>query len=73
MHKENLHTQLTSLCSFNIPSEYLIPLTERDKAKCLCMVRTFDASETPGASQMRERGWKDIGMQVTSQSHRDYM
>ncbi|KAG1179847.1 hypothetical protein G6F70_002140 [Rhizopus microsporus] len=58
---------------FNIPSEYLIPLTERDKAKCLCMVRTFDASETPGASQMRERGWKDIGMQVTSQSHRDYI
>ncbi|CEG83098.1 hypothetical protein RMATCC62417_17070 [Rhizopus microsporus] len=58
---------------FNIPSEHLIPLTERDKAKCLCMVRTFDAGETPGASQMRDRGWKFIDMQVASQSHRDYM
>lgn len=37
------------------------------------MVRTCDKEETPGQSQLIERGWKDIDSQLASQGHQSYI
>lgn len=48
-------------------------MTERDRSKCLAMVRTYDHDETPGQSQLIQRGWKDINSQLASQDHQSYI
>lgn len=49
-------------------------MTDRDKAKLASMVRTFSLDESPGASQLRDRGWEDdIHEQLASESHQFYM
>lgn len=38
------------------------------------MVQTYDQDETPGQSQLIERGWwQDVDTEVASQSHRSYI
>ncbi|CAO3623357.1 unnamed protein product [Mucor fragilis] len=59
---------------FRISPQCLIPLSERDRAKCQAMVQTYDQDETPGQSQLIERGWwQDVDTEVASQSHRSYI
>lgn len=59
---------------FKISKDCLIPMTDRDKAKLASMVRTFSLDESPGASQLRDRGWEDdIHEQLASESHQFYM
>ncbi|GAN07020.1 meiotic recombination protein SPO11 [Mucor ambiguus] len=59
---------------FHISSQCLIPLSERDRAKCQTMVRTYDQDETPGQSQLIERGWwQDINSELASQGHQSYI
>ncbi|RCH91639.1 endodeoxyribonuclease, partial [Rhizopus stolonifer] len=59
---------------FHIPTESWIPMTDRDRLKCTAMVRTCSLDETPGESQLVERGWRDtVDIQLTSQGHREYM
>jgi meiotic recombination protein SPO11 len=60
---------------FNIGPESRIPMTERDKAKLLGMIRTYTLGESPGASQLRDRGWRDNNHEqvLVSQGHRAYM
>ncbi|KAI8640972.1 Spo11/DNA topoisomerase VI subunit A [Parasitella parasitica] len=58
---------------FHISPQCLIPLTERDRAKCLTMVKTYNQNETPGQSQLIERGWQDVDTQLASQGHRSYI
>ncbi|KAI7887784.1 Spo11/DNA topoisomerase VI subunit A [Mucor mucedo] len=59
---------------FNIGTECYIPMTERDKAKLSSMVRTCSLDETPGLSQLRDRGWsKEIEKQLASKGHQSYI
>ncbi|KAG1646913.1 hypothetical protein G6F44_000355 [Rhizopus delemar] len=58
---------------FNISSHHFIPLTKRDKSKCLSMVKTHDIDEIPGSSQMRDRGWADSDSQVSTHAHQTYV
>lgn len=38
------------------------------------MVRTYSLDETPGVSQLRDRGWsKNIDEQLASEGHQSYM
>lgn len=59
---------------FEISRDCLIPMTERDKSKLSSMVRTFSLDESPGTSQLRDRGWADdIAEQLASEGHQYYM
>ncbi|CEP15560.1 hypothetical protein [Parasitella parasitica] len=58
---------------FHVSPQCLIPLTERDRAKCLAMVKTYNQNETPGQSQLIERGWQDVDTQLASQGHQSYI
>ncbi|KAI8061348.1 Spo11/DNA topoisomerase VI subunit A [Thamnidium elegans] len=59
---------------FKISKDCLIPMTERDKSKLASMVRTFSIDESPGTSQLRDRGWSDdILEQLASEGHQCYM
>lgn len=49
-------------------------MTERDKSKLLNMIRTYSLGETPGLSQLRDRGWSNnIHEQLASKGHQSYM
>lgn len=37
------------------------------------MVRTYNHNETPGQSQLVERGWQDVDTQLASQGHQEYI
>ncbi|KAI9246816.1 Spo11/DNA topoisomerase VI subunit A [Helicostylum pulchrum] len=59
---------------FEISRGCLIPMTERDKSKLASMVRTFSLDESPGTSQLRDRGWADdIVEQLASEGHQCYI
>ncbi|KAL9543522.1 hypothetical protein MBANPS3_008081 [Mucor bainieri] len=59
---------------FHISPQSLIPLSDRDRAKCQAMVRTYDRDETPGQSQLIERGWwQNVNTELASQSHQSYI
>ncbi|CAO3681829.1 unnamed protein product [Rhizopus stolonifer] len=59
--------------NFDISKSHYIPLTMRDRSKCLNMIKTHSSDEIPGSSQMRDRGWKDSDSQVTTLAHRAYV
>lgn len=48
-------------------------MTERDRTKCLSMICTYCTDDSPGQSQLIERGWKDFDDQLISQGHQAYM
>ncbi|KAI8886596.1 DNA topoisomerase IV, alpha subunit [Backusella circina FSU 941] len=58
---------------FAISPENRIPLSNRDRATCTRMVRTFDTDEAPGSSQMYDRGWRNIEEHLDTLSHRAYI
>jgi hypothetical protein len=48
-------------------------MTERDRSKCLSMIRIGSTGDSPGQSQLIERGWQDFDDQLASQGHQSYM
>ncbi|KAI8389281.1 Spo11/DNA topoisomerase VI subunit A, partial [Blakeslea trispora] len=59
---------------YGIPVESWVPMTDRDRIKCAAMVRTLSRDETPGESQLVERGWKDkLDIHLSSQGHQAYI
>ncbi|KAI8982156.1 Spo11/DNA topoisomerase VI subunit A [Mycotypha africana] len=56
-----------------LAAECYIPMTDRDRSKCLSMIKTYNQDEMPGQSQLVKRGYYNLDEQLASPDHQEYI